>query len=70
MRTVTLTNSFHGTSLQVRAMDHQIVHDQNGEVVISETWQNIQHDSSDRRLAGIKAKLCGSKDCTCGTVRA
>jgi hypothetical protein len=68
MRTVTLNNSFHNTEVRVRVPD---------DVQEGREWEYIQYwggiyraDPSDRsRLLRVRRALCGSNECTCGTVR-
>lgn len=65
---VTLTNSFHGTSVNVRTKaDSQ-----------SEAWFEIQAAvygqtnptaAAKARLRRVQNALCGSEGCHCGTVR-
>lgn len=65
---ITLKNDFHGTECVV------IVHADNA----PEAWFEIQYAADDdrrrgapsrRRLARVRATLCGSADCQCGVVR-
>ena len=68
---ITLTNDFHNTEITVLSeYDTQ-----------SETWQHIQENihcyhasnaptqAQRARYRKIKNALCGSDDCSCGTVR-
>jgi hypothetical protein len=68
MKTITLTNNFHNTSVRVRTnADNQ-----------AEAWFELQaavhgqaHPTAaaKARLRRVEKALCGMKDCRCGTVR-
>ena len=63
--TVTLRNSFHGTSVNIRTASENA----------ASAWYDLDHQAyigctySKRKIARIKRALCGSSDCKCGTVR-
>jgi hypothetical protein len=72
-KTIKLTNSFHNTQTTIRYKDWMAPY--NPEI----TWLYISYRANDPRYHDrknvhalaqrIKRKLCGSKDCKCGTVR-
>ena len=74
-KTVLLSNSFHNTEIRVRYKSYMVPQNQEA------TWWYIQVRGSDSNdlhgdnksakglMRRIKNKLCGSNDCTCGTVR-
>ena len=71
--TITLTNTFHNTKIRIHYKHWMCVTDHDT------TWAYIQYRARDPKYFNrsgmkelekrIKKKLCGSKDCTCGTVR-
>jgi hypothetical protein len=68
MKRLTLTNSFHGTSVGVLVPDW--VETQ------AEAWRRIQTQArcrngvqAQRTAARIRRALCGTRGCTCGVVR-
>lgn len=66
MTTITLTNSFHNTECRVSAKWGETAR---------EAWEEIQiramegDESAKRAKRRVRNALCGSHDCTCGTVR-
>ena len=68
MKIITLTNSFHGTHVNVRSSAS----------TPAEAWFEIQADvhgvtrptkAARARLRRVELALCGMSDCMCGTVR-
>lgn len=71
MKTITLTNSFHNTSVRVSDL-----WEVEGEGQAA-AWLQIQYHAQWRRdpaairvMKRIEKTLCGMSDCRCGTVRA
>lgn len=72
MKMITLVNSFHNTEVKFRQRDWMVGESRT-------TWDYIQyradnpfyknHISVKRLRDRIKKKLCGVKNCVCGTVR-
>ena len=68
MKTTTLTNSFHGTTVKIS--------DTWGDTP-GEAWEALQHSAfqelhygkARRTLRRVEKALCGMADCACGTFR-
>ena len=64
MKTITLKNSFHNSSVRVRVPDTD-----------SDHWLDLRiaahegDESAKRKVQRIRRTLCGSGGCQCGTVR-
>jgi hypothetical protein len=68
MNTITLTNSFHGTRVNVRTnADNQ--QDAWFEIQAAVYGQAHPTAAAKARLRRVEKALCGMKDCRCGTVR-
>jgi len=60
--TITLKNNFHNTSTRLRVTDLTLATDLDTETDFVCTITKSQYERA-------KRKLCGMKDCTCGSVR-
>jgi hypothetical protein len=67
MHKMTLTNSFHGTSVVV--LVHEDVETQQEAYVEIEHAAAVGRPGADAKLRRVRRTLCGVADCHCGTVR-
>lgn len=71
MKTITLTNSFHHTSVNVRVPDSVAEDGQQAAWFWIQTpmFSGPRDDAGIRRYRRVARTLCGCGDCRCGVVR-
>jgi len=69
MKTVTLTNSFHGTSVSVGVPEYAAGSQEDAWAYIQEKAYPVSTKPDRKQYNRVRRALCGISDCQCGIVR-